>query len=115
MRPDTRRPAADVQWTSAWADALDALELDVATTEAMLAEQHRFAEAPAADPWRPPEGLGPLPLDLRPRADAILARQVAAAAELTRRLAANRQQSAVVARIETGERVKRPAYLDRAL
>jgi hypothetical protein len=103
------------QWQSAWMAALDALELDVTTTEAMLAEQHRFAEAEPAAGWRPPAGLGPLPTDLRPRAQAILSRQIAAAEEISRRLAANRQQSAVVARIETGERVKRPAYLDRAL
>jgi hypothetical protein len=102
-------------WRTEWTSALDALELDVEHTEAMLTEEHRVADEPAPDPWHPPSGLGPLPLELRPRADAILARQLAAAAEIAHRLASNRQHSAVVAKMETGERVKRPAYLDCAM
>ena len=35
--------------------------------------------------------------------------------EIARRLTANRQQFAVTARIETGEAVKRPVYVDRAM
>ena len=101
-------------WRSEWVDALDALELDVARTEEMLAEEHRLAE-PLPDPWRPPPTIGPLPLDLRPRADAILSRQLAATARIAGRLASNRQQSAVVSRMETGETVKRPLYLDCAM
>ncbi len=102
-------------WRTAWTTALDALELDVATAEAMLDEEHRAAETAPADPWQPPAGMGPLPLDLRPRADAILARQLAAAEAIAHRLAANRQQAAMVSKIETGERVSRPAYLDCAI
>ncbi len=102
-------------WRTEWTSALDALELDVAKAEAMLVEEHRAAEEPAADPWHPPPGMGPLPLELRPRADAILARQLAAAEAIAQRLASNRQQSAVVSRMETGETVKRPVYLDCAM
>jgi hypothetical protein len=102
-------------WRSAWTSALDALELDVASTEAMLADVHRNADHPPADPWHPPTGLGALPLELRPRADEILTRQLAAAQEIARRLTANRQQTAMVARIETGNPVSRPAYVDRAM
>lgn len=102
-------------WRTEWTGALDALELDVAQTEAMLTEEHRAADAPAAQPWSPPAGLGPLPLDLRSRADAILSRQLAAAEAIAQRLASNRQQSAVVSRMETGETIKRPVYLDCAM
>jgi hypothetical protein len=40
---------------------------------------------------------------------------LAAAEEIGRRLTSTRQQRAVTARIETGERIKRPAYLDCAM
>ncbi len=103
-------------WRDAWTGALDALEMDVAATEAMLEGAHAAAETPRADPWRPPVGLGTLPLELRPRADGILQRQLAAAEELARRVTSNRQQSAMVSRMETGgggERV--PSYVDCAM
>ncbi|MEU8815811.1 hypothetical protein [Actinoplanes sp. NPDC048796] len=102
-------------WHGAWNAALDELELDVATVEAMLADEHRHAETPPASLWKPPTELGALPLELKPRADEILTRQLKAAQEIARRLTANRQQIAVTTRIETGEAVKRPLYVDRAM
>ena len=102
-------------WHGAWAAALDALELDVAAVEAMLEDEHRHAETPPADLWKAPTDLGALPLELRPRADEILTRQLKAAQEIARRLTSNRQQTAMTARIETGEAVKRPVYVDRAM
>ena len=106
-------PATD--WREAWTAALDDLEMDLEATEAMLADEHRHAETPPADLWKPPTELGALPLELRPRADAILTRQLAAAEEIARRLTSNRQQTAMTARMETGEAVKRPVYLDCAM
>jgi hypothetical protein len=114
MSPDRTSPA-DAGWRQAWSAALDELELDVAAVEAMLIDAHRAQELPPADPWSPPEGLGPLPLDLRPRADAILERQLAAAVGIARALATTRRQAAVAARIDTGRTADRPAYLDCAL
>jgi hypothetical protein len=102
-------------WRGTWAAALDELELDVVQIEAMLADERRYAETPPADPWRPPAGLGALPLELKPRADEILTRQFKAAEEIARRLTANRQQIAMTSRIETGEAVKRPLYVDYAM
>jgi len=102
-------------WREAWTAALDELELDVVAAETMLVDGHRMAETPPADPWRPPQELGALPLELRPRADEILTRQLATAEEIARRLTATRQQLAATARIETGERVKQPVYLDCAM
>jgi hypothetical protein len=100
-------------WLAAWSQALDDLEMDVEATESMLSDDHRLRDTPLRDPWSPPTGLGPLPLDLRPRADAILQRQIATAEAITRSLATNRRQAAVTARIETGSRdAARPAYID---
>jgi hypothetical protein len=96
-----------------WRAALDALEADVTEVEAMLAEDHRVRDNPIADPWTPPEGLGPLPLDLRPRAQSILARQIAATQAITIGLVANRRQASVAQRIEAGDNgAARPAYVD---
>jgi hypothetical protein len=102
-------------WRGAWTAALDELELDVVQVETMLADERRHAETPPASLWRPPTELGALPLELKPRADEILTRQLRAAEEIARRLTANRQQIAVTARIETGEAVKRPLYVDYAM
>jgi hypothetical protein len=103
-------------WRDAWTAALDELEADVARVEALLLEDHRVRDHPLTDPWAPPEGLGPLPLDLRPRADAILSRQIATAAAVTRALATNRRQAAMAERIETGgQAAPRPAYVDCAM
>jgi hypothetical protein len=87
----------------------------VVQIEAMLADERRYAATPPADPWRPPTDLGALPLELKPRADEILARQLRAAQEIARRLTSNRQQQAMTSRIETGEAVKRPLYVDYAM
>lgn len=102
-------------WRGAWTAALDELELDVAAIEVMLADEHRHAETPPADLWRPPTELGALPLELKPRADEILTRQLRAAEEIARRLTTNRRQMAMTSRIETGEAVKRPVYVDCAM
>ena len=102
-------------WREAWVAALDEMELDVAAAEAMLADEHRHAEYAPADIWKPPTELGALPLELRPRADEILTRQLRTAEEIARRLVATRQQMSMTQRIETGEAVKRPVYLDCAM
>ena len=105
------------EWHGAWVAALDALEADVAQIEAMLTEEHRLRDAPVVDPWTPPEGLGPLPLDLRPRADAILTRQIAAAGAIVAAIAGNRRQAQLAGRIEAGRQAlpTRPAYVDCAM
>lgn len=102
-------------WYRAWTAALDELEADVDRVETLLADDHRGRDLPPADPWSPPEGLGPPPLDLRPRADAILSRQIAATKALVVAMVANRRQAEVTSRIEAGDEPRRPAYLDYAL
>ncbi|MBM2617387.1 hypothetical protein JIG36_17670 [Actinoplanes sp. LDG1-06] len=103
------------EWHGAWSAALDELELDVSTVELMLADEHRHAETPPASLWKPPTELGALPLELKPRADEILTRQLKAAEEIARRMTATKQQMTMTTKIETGEAVKRPVYVDRAM
>jgi hypothetical protein len=109
------RPRMNADQHQAWADALDALDLEVAATEALLANLQQARELPASAPWSPPPGLGPLPPDLQPRADRVLTRQLALAVPLAGALASTRQQSAVARRLQTGRGPSRPAYLDRAV
>jgi hypothetical protein len=99
-------------WYNAWACALDELDADVARIEALLADDHRVRDLPPLDPWMPPDGLGPLPLDLRPRADAVLARQLAAAQMISRALVTNRRQAAAAARLSASDEPYRPRYVD---
>ncbi len=104
------------QWRDAWVAALDALEADVEAVERMIREEHRTQELPSADPWNPPSDLGPLPIDLRPRADVILTRQLEAARAAALAITANRRQNAFAARVEVGTAGKAvPSYLDCAL
>ena len=105
----------NADWHGAWSAALDELELDLAEVETMLADDRRNTEMPPADLWRPPTALGALPLEPTPRVGQILTRQLEAAQEIARWLTSNRRQFAVTARIETGESVKRPVYVDRAM
>jgi hypothetical protein len=103
-------------WRQAWIAALDELEADVEAVERMISEEHRSQELPAAAPWTPPPGLGPVPLDLRPRADFILTRQLAAARAAALAITANRRQTAFAARVEVGTPGKGiPTYIDCAV
>jgi len=103
-------------WHDAWVDALDSREADVAQVEALLADERRLRDLPIVDPWTPPHELGPLPLDLAPRADAILGRQLQAARAVVQALVYNRRHAAVAARIEAGSQgAPRPSYVDRAM
>lgn len=111
-----QRPAA-AGWRDAWVAALDELEADVGVVEAALEDEHRRRDLPSAEShWTVPTGLNPLPAELRPRADAILARQLAAARDLATAMSTNRRQAAAAARIEVGDPGKTPPnYVDFAL
>jgi hypothetical protein len=103
-------------WRQAWVSALDALEADVEVVEKMIEDEHRSQDSTPATPWAPPTGLGTIPLDLRPRADEILARQLAAARAASAAITANRRQTAFAARVEVGSGGKSlPSYLDCAM
>nr|BFE67567.1 hypothetical protein GCM10020092_008680 [Actinoplanes digitatis] len=100
-------------WREEWVAALDALEADVETIERLIEDEHRVQALPAANPWSPPTELSALPLDLKPRADRILARQIAAAHAVSTAITGNRRQTAYAAKIEVGTACKAiPAYVD---
>ena len=103
-------------WRQAWVTALDALEADVESVERMIEDEHRQQDLPAATPWAPASELGPLPQDLKARADDILARQLAAARASAAAITTNRRQRAFAARVEVGTSGKStPSYVDRAV
>ena len=103
-------------WLDAWTAALDDLELDVEAVESLLTGDHAVKDYPLTDRWQPPQGLGPLPLDLRPRADAVLARQITATAAIAQALTGNRQQAELLRRVDTARQpVRRPAFVDCAM
>lgn len=95
--------------TAAWSAALDRLESD--TTRLETTEPG--AAVPESEPWTPPEDLGPLPVELAPRARDLLARQRFVVDRLTAALTGNRQQARIADTVHaaTGS-VGRPAYLD---
>lgn len=101
---------ATANWPSAWADALAALELDVAEAEAMLAVDHVF-DAHVRDPWTPPQGLGPLPAHLSERARALLARQLQVSRMLTQAARDSRKHDRAVQRLQASTPTP-PVYLD---
>ncbi len=105
------RSAAD--FDAAWVDALTNLEMDVATAEAMLDNDHLPSVEAVAQlaAWRPPTGLGPLPASLQDRAQTLANRQQSAAEAITRAMVANRRHLAALNQIrETPP--SRPVYLD---
>ena len=100
----------------AWVRALDGLEADVVQVESVLADEHRLRDLPVVEEWTPPQELGPLPLDLASRAEAILDRQVRAARAVVQALVNNRRHATVAARIEAGSQgAPRPSFVDRAM
>ncbi|GAA0609272.1 hypothetical protein GCM10009547_09170 [Sporichthya brevicatena] len=100
-------------WDDAWADALTALELDVARAEELLAAGTP-AELPAPRPdWVAPELSGPLPERLRARAEAIAARQLRVAEDLSRAIAAARTELRLAERLQSNTLDRStPAFLD---
>ena len=103
-------------WRNAWVAALDELEADIDAIELMIKDEHRRRDLPTVTPWEVPTGLGPLPLDLRPRADFILTRQLEMAQALSLAITANRRQTAFAARVEVGTPGKAvPSYVDYAM
>ncbi len=104
--------AAGGDWSAAWSEALDALELDVEEAEALL-RSNAVGELSTPAAWSRPQ-LGPLPEALRPRAAALLQRQLDAADAMSRAILGNRRQQALLGRIESGDDGGRPAYVDRS-
>lgn len=109
LRPEDS--AAD--WEKAWADALTTLELDVTRAEALLADPTPAAVLNIRPDWVAPSLAGPLPERLRARAEAIAARQLRVAEDLSRAIAAARQELRLAERIQAHALDRStPAFLD---
>lgn len=104
---------AVVDWDLAWLSALDELELAADEAERLLASTHLppTAEVAQMARWTPPRGIGALPLALKDRAEALLARQVDLARRTAAAAAMSRREAAVVQRI-TAKAPALPVYLD---
>lgn len=104
---DTAHRAGAPDWHQAWTCALEELELDVVEAERLLATGRDAADGidiidrRDLASWRPPV-IGPLPVDLRARAEAILARQLRVADDLARMMGANRREVEVARRMTSG-------------
>jgi hypothetical protein len=98
-------------WTACWSDALERLELDAERAEQLIqADRMLDVDLPV---WEPPQGLGPLPLDLVERAHRILDRHTEAAAALAHAARENRQHAALIDRLEVGLPERAAVYVDQ--
>ncbi len=111
---DTAAHSTEPGWASAWAAALDGLELSLDEAESML----RGEEPPGHDPgttvapWAPPALEGPMPVDLRTRALALHHRQHRVLRETAVAAAALRRQTGLLSRMSTARPDSTPVYLD---
>lgn len=101
----------ETDWASAWAAALDDLELTLDRTERLLHGEDPDGGTTIA-PWAAPALEGPMPLDLRTRALALHHRQLQVLRAATEASAALRRQAALTSRMSTGSSEPRPVYLD---
>jgi len=106
-------------WTSAWAHALDEVELGVQEAERLLSRLHADALDPAAalsaahGAWAPPVGLGPLPESMEERARIVLARQLDVAAQLAAAAVQSRRQLSFARQADVSP-PPRPLFVDAA-
>lgn len=104
---------SSARWETAWSDALTTLELDIARAESLLASPEPARALEAAPDWIAPVLAGPLPERLRARAEAIAARQLRVAEELSRAIATARRELRLAERIQDHALDRsRPAFLD---
>ncbi|BDO43441.1 hypothetical protein [Cellulomonas sp. NTE-D12] len=101
-------------WSDAWEQALDALELDVAAAELLLAAAHGTGGgmAPAVRTWRPPVDLGPLPASLEERARTLRDRQLEVAKAVSEAVVRSRRQLAATRAVLGTVAERRPVYVD---
>lgn len=106
-RTSSTDPGARVR---AWETELDRIELDVLRAERALASGQMLVH----DEWDRPVDHGPLPEELRERAEAILARQHVVLEQMTALLGATRRHQAVVDAVEraSARPAAAPVYLD---
>ena len=98
-----------------WVAALERLECDLETAEALLAVEQLTEETAASlalPLWEPPTMRAPLPADLEPRARLVLERQLATAYLLTERLTRTTKHRELTDRLRNDAHVDIPVYHD---
>jgi hypothetical protein len=107
--------AAPPDFRAEWLAALERLECDVETAEALLAVEN-LTEQTAAElalaQWEPPAMRAPLPSDLEPRARLVLERQLAVAYLLTEKLTRTTKHRELTDRLRSDAHVDIPVYVD---
>ena len=104
-----------VDWTRAWIDALDRLELDVDATERMLTGLPVSVAESQEQRWTAPTGFPPLPDSLNERAMQINARQIEVARRIALALAATRRESDLAHRLSPQGPDAPPVYVDHLM
>ncbi len=78
----------------------------------MLDDLERRLAVGAREDWAPPTGLAPLPVELGPRARALVAAQLAAIAGVEEQLQRLRDELATLRRPQSRRPDEGPAYID---
>ena len=107
--------ATPVDWTAAWAEALDRLELDVEETERLLIGSSPSSAQTQASRWVAPTDLGPLPESLQERAIRVHARQIETGRRLALALGATRRESDLAHRLSQAGLHHSPLYVDHLM
>ncbi|MBO3084944.1 hypothetical protein [Cellulomonas fengjieae] len=111
-------PTADLDvadpWVVAWSLALDELELDVQTAEALLRDAHLTSVEVVARTvaWQPRRDLGPLPAPLQVRARAILDRQLETSRRTAEAITRSRRQIAATRALQGRPPEAAAVYVD---
>lgn len=105
-----------------WASVIDELRHDTSRSERLLNHGlHDFEDAllteydAMTEPWKPPEGLGSIPSDLRSEAVLVLQRQLDVAEQLASAITVSRRQQQLAARIGGGVPTPAPAFFDSVI
>ncbi len=112
---DNLSAAAADDWTAAWTDALDRLELDVQATEGLLVGSAATSAQTQAGRWVAPTNLGPIPESLHERATRLNARQLETARRLALALGATRRESDLAHRLSQFRPSDTPLYVDHLM
>ena len=111
--------AEDGQGSRSWASVIEELRHDTNRSEGLLSHQFEDALITEYDamnvPWEPPQGLGPMPSDLRPEAVLILQRQLIVAERLASAMSVSRRQQLLAERLVGGHPTPAPAFFDSVI
>jgi hypothetical protein len=110
---------AGALWSGEWATALNRLEMDVESAEALLTALHQQVEEPPATlpllagDWARDRPTSPLPVEFADRARTLLSRQLRVSEELAHAMIESRTQIKALKKFDRPEAVAR--FVDTAM